>query len=105
MTVSPVVGVTARRLVKGRVTGWQGDGVGERASYLGRVRAAGGLAMILDPQSPVDAVVVRIDALLLTGGPDVAPARYGEAPHDNVYGTDDIVDDFELNLARAALAA
>jgi putative glutamine amidotransferase len=111
---SVLVGVTARRLADGRVTGWHADGVGERASYLGRVRAAGGLPVILDPGLAADApsvddelrrYVERIDAIVLTGGPDVAPKRYGAPAHGEEYGTDDLVDEFELTLARAALDA
>jgi putative glutamine amidotransferase len=111
---SVLVGVTARRLADGRVTGWHADGVGERASYLGRVRAAGGLPVILDPgvasdaQSAADMLrryVERIDAIVLTGGPDVAPKRYDAPAHGKGYGTDDLVDEFELTIARAALDA
>jgi putative glutamine amidotransferase len=106
-SVSPLVGVTARRLKVGRVTGWHADGIGERASYLDRVRAAGGLPMLLDPGEAAEAraIVERVDAILLTGGPDIAPRRYGAPTHHEEYGTDDIVDDFELSLARAALDA
>ncbi|HEY1740021.1 MAG TPA: gamma-glutamyl-gamma-aminobutyrate hydrolase family protein [Acidimicrobiia bacterium] len=107
------MGVTARRLAAGRVTGWHADGVGERSKYLERVRAAGGLPVVLDPAvgtdagaaGEVDKLVARLDAVLLTGGPDVAPACYHEAPHDTVYGTDDVVDGFEFALAHAALRA
>jgi putative glutamine amidotransferase len=59
--------------------------------------------MVLDPQTEPAAVIEHIDALVLTGGPDVAPHRYGATPHDTVYGTDDVVDSFELALARLAL--
>ena len=34
---------------------------------------------ILDPSMPVDEALDGVDGLLLTGGDDVAPARYGEA--------------------------
>ena len=114
---SPLIGVTARRLATGRVSGWHADGVGERVSYLARVRAAGGLPVVLDPhtgdgdgdgdqlRAGVDALVARLDGVVLTGGPDVAPQRYGESPHETVYGTDDVVDAFELELARAAIGA
>ncbi|HEY3832473.1 MAG TPA: gamma-glutamyl-gamma-aminobutyrate hydrolase family protein [Acidimicrobiia bacterium] len=111
-----LVGVTARRLAAGRVTGWHADGVGERSKYLERVRAAGGLPVVLDPAvatepgatlatGAVERLVERLDAVLLTGGPDVAPGCYHEAPHATVYGTDDVVDGFEIALARAALDA
>jgi putative glutamine amidotransferase len=104
----PLVALTARRLATDRVRGWHAPGTGERASYMDRVRAAGGWPVLCDPTSLSDdeamAFVTRFDALLLTGGPDVEPARYGEEPHPSVYGTDTTVDDFELALTRAAIA-
>ena len=103
----PIVGLSARRLAVGRVRGWNGGGIGERDGYFSRVRAAGGLAVLLDPNGGADMeaslLVARLDAVLLTGGPDVEPERYGQEPHDTVYGTDTIVDDFEIALALAAI--
>lgn len=100
------MGLTARRLADGRVRGWQTGGTGERAAYMERVRAAGGLPVLLDADaSDVDGLVGRLDAVVLTGGPDVDPARYGAARHPTVYGLDDAVDDFELALVRRALDA
>ena len=69
--------------------------------------------MVLDPALATDAdatgdverLVERLDAVLLTGGPDVAPDCYNEATHAAVYGTDDVVDGFELALTRAAIDA
>ncbi len=105
----PLVGLTARRLAQGRVSGWQSAGSGERAGYMDRVRAAGGLPVLLDPApgaaGDAEDLVARLDALVLTGGPDVEPSRYGQAAHDSVYGTDAHVDDFETAITRAALAA
>jgi gamma-glutamyl-gamma-aminobutyrate hydrolase PuuD len=43
--------------------------------------------------------------LVLTGGVDVAPALYGEAPHEKVRRTDPARDAFELALLKEALAA
>ena len=34
---------------------------------------------ILDPSMPIDEALAGIGGLLLTGGDDVAPSRYGEA--------------------------
>lgn len=53
--------------------------------YLEGVTLAGGIAMLLPPQ-PVsdqiaDEVLDRLDGLIITGGKDVDPARYGQAPH------------------------
>jgi putative glutamine amidotransferase len=39
---------------------------------------------------------------VLTGGPDVDPARYGQRAHNEVYGIDAVADAFELALTHAA---
>jgi len=54
-------------------------------SYFAAVTRAGGIAVLLPPQ-PVDAgiasaVLDGLDGLIVTGGLDVAPARYGQQPH------------------------
>ena len=63
--------------------------------------------MLLPPQlvGPArEALWGRLDALLLTGGGDVDPARYGQRPHPTVYEVSAARDDLELDLTRRALA-
>ncbi len=53
--------------------------------YFEAVTRAGGIAVLLPPQ-PVDAeiadaVLDGLDGLIITGGKDVEPARYGQEPH------------------------
>jgi putative glutamine amidotransferase len=45
----------------------------------------------------------RVDGLLLSGGPDVDPARYGQERHPETYGVSAVRDDFEVALALAAI--
>ncbi|MFD7992083.1 gamma-glutamyl-gamma-aminobutyrate hydrolase family protein [Streptomyces mexicanus] len=50
--------------------------------------------------------LARFDAVLLPGGGDIAPHRYGAATaHESVYDVDDEQDAFDLEVARRALAA
>jgi putative glutamine amidotransferase len=76
------------------------------AAYIDAVQRAGGVPVLLPPQlvSPArDALWSRLDALLLTGGGDVDPARYGQPPHPTVYEICAARDDLELDLTRRAL--
>lgn len=49
------------------------------------------------------ALVARLDGLVLTGGGDIEPARYGSPPHPLVTEIDPERDDTELHLARGAV--
>jgi len=51
----------------------------------------------------VEEALVAFDGLLLAGGGDIEPARYGARPHPEIYGTDPARDEAELTLVRAAL--
>jgi putative glutamine amidotransferase len=86
----------------------------ERASvhrtYLNAIWLAGGQPVILSPP-PAGAltraldVIERCDALLLTGGGDIDPARYGETPAVDLMAVDPGRDTFELAALDHALAA
>src|SRR5690606_14446750 len=70
---------------------------------------AGGLAALLAPHelddAAADRVIASIDGLVLSGGLDVDPARYGQDRHPTVAVTSEIQDRFETALLRAALRA
>jgi putative glutamine amidotransferase len=78
--------------------------LGER--YLEAVRAGGGMPVILAPVAPesVDTLLSRLDAVVLSGGPDLHPSAYGVLPHPELGPTEPDLDVFELALARAAVA-
>jgi gamma-glutamyl-gamma-aminobutyrate hydrolase PuuD len=94
--------VIGRRL--GRREAWPYAGASALPrGYLEAVARAGGLPVIVDPSGDLEPLLERIDALVLSGGADLEPTRYGEVPHPSVYGADGSVDDTELALTRAAL--
>ncbi|MFF4763040.1 gamma-glutamyl-gamma-aminobutyrate hydrolase family protein [Streptomyces sp. NPDC001292] len=69
---------------------------------------AGGEPVNIHPADPaghdVAARLARFDGVLLPGGGDLAPHRYGAADtHDSVYDVDDLQDAFDLEVARRAL--
>jgi putative glutamine amidotransferase len=74
--------------------------------YEESVRRAGGEPWVLDPAAdrPAD-VVARAAGLLLTGGGDVDPSRYGEAPHPTFAAAEPGRDAYEMELVRRALEA
>ena len=72
---------------------------------------AGGEPLTVDPDAPggVDAAAVGsrlhfIDGVLLPGGGDVDPARYGGEAHPSVYDVDAEQDSFDLAVAEWAFA-
>jgi putative glutamine amidotransferase len=72
-------------------------------AYLDAVTRAGAQPVVVDPEGDLVPLLDRVDALVLTGGPDVDPDFYGEEPDPSVYGIDRAADNAELALARAAI--
>lgn len=72
--------------------------------YPRAVDVAGGIPVVVPPMaaSDLDGLLDRVDGLLLSGGPDLHPSYYGAAPHDCLGPTEPPLDEFELNLLRAA---
>ncbi|MEU5096224.1 gamma-glutamyl-gamma-aminobutyrate hydrolase family protein [Streptomyces sp. NPDC020996] len=69
-------------------------------------RAGGEPATIHPAEDGVEQRLARFDGVLLPGGGDLAPHRYGAADtHDTVYDVDDLQDSFDLQAARHALAS
>ncbi|WP_432092602.1 gamma-glutamyl-gamma-aminobutyrate hydrolase family protein [Streptomyces sp. bgisy100] len=77
------------------------------AGYHRLVQRAGGLAAMLPPDDPAEAeaTVARLDGVVISGGPDVEPARYGAQPHPRTGPPARERDAWELALIEAALAA
>lgn len=108
----PLIAVVGRPLRGGAVKGWAEPATALPSAYFGGVRRAGGLPVLLDPppveSAPLrsdDAVALlrRFDGLVLTGGDDLDPALYHEAPHEKTVGINADSDAFELALLQAAL--
>src|SRR5690348_4508816 len=83
----PVIGITACNKLE---------------DYRQAILHTGGEVRLLDPSQDVEQALAGIDGLLLTGGDDVSPARYGEAPHPSVVTDDPLRDAFEVGLIAAA---
>src|SRR6202011_3679948 len=72
--------------------------------YLRAVEQAGGLPVVLPPLDlhRISPLLDRLSGILLSGGPDLAPASYGRAPHAELGDTEPQLDEFEVQLAREA---
>ena len=76
-------------------------------SYIESIQRAGGMALMLPPDPALvenpDEALDRVDALVLAGGCDVDPARYGQAQHPETVGLVPPRDDFEFALLERAI--
>ncbi|HKH15127.1 MAG TPA: gamma-glutamyl-gamma-aminobutyrate hydrolase family protein [Solirubrobacterales bacterium] len=76
-------------------------------TYPAAVQRAGALALVLPPDESVrdrpDALLDRIDGLLLAGGADVDPSSYGAVPHPETGVVWPERDCFEIALIRRAI--
>jgi putative glutamine amidotransferase len=68
--------------------------------YRQAVLHVGGDVRIVDASMPVAEALADIDGVLLTGGDDVAPSRYGEPAHPAVVEAEPGRDEFELAVVR-----
>jgi putative glutamine amidotransferase len=102
---APLVAIPTYHLGPGKVGNWEGA-YALPEPYVAALVAAGARVALLPPAQPGAAseLLARVDGLLLAGGGDIEPARYGAADHPAQYGTDPDRDELELELATAAVA-
>jgi putative glutamine amidotransferase len=104
--VRPLVALPSRRTET--ASSWRVPAVAVGRTYLDAIVRAGGQPVVLPPidETITDLahVLARFDAVVLPGGPDVDPARYGAAErHPTVRGVDASHDELDLALARTAV--
>jgi putative glutamine amidotransferase len=101
MMGSPLIGVSTSITV-----GAHPERAYVNSSYLHAVQRAGGVPVALPPQLSAAALgrLARgLDGLLLTGGGDMDPSRFGEAPHATLYDVVPARDTVETDAIRIAL--
>ena len=103
VTVYPLIGIPGRRDQSSR-----GFHVfAQNRTYVEAVTKAGGAPVLIPPnldEGALRAIYERLDGLLLAGGGDLNPKRYGEAIHEKCGQSDEARDTVELTLTRWALA-
>lgn len=109
--VKPLIGITTSELRPGQLSTLRRHGepphpeMALGMTYVRAVEAAGGIPVVAPPVSDRDArrLLGRLDGLVLSGGPDLAPAAYGARPHVELGPTEPRLDRFEYAMAREAV--
>ncbi|MYZ11726.1 gamma-glutamyl-gamma-aminobutyrate hydrolase family protein [Streptomyces sp. SID2999] len=103
----PLIGVSTYLEAGARWGVWELEAALLPAAYPRLVSRSGGLAALLPPDDPALApeVVARLDGVVVAGGPDVDPARYGAERSPRCGPPAPERDAWELALIEAALAA
>src|SRR3954471_23510908 len=101
----PVIGLTSYE-EQARWGVWDVPSVLLPSAYVRAVVAAAGVPLLLPPVPEViEAVLPRLDGLILAGGPDIEPSRYGADPLESTRAPRVARDAAELGLVTTALAA
>ena len=75
--------------------------------YADAVQRAGGLPIVIPPTDDVElirATVERSDGMVLLGGGDVSPAKYGQSENARLFGVNEFIDDFEIVAVQHAIS-
>lgn len=105
LSPKPTIGITPSPITDERPHGTF-ERYAMSANYVEAVLAAGAIPLILPLQDGnTSSLLELVDGLLLSGGGDVAPERYGDADiHPKTYGVHPLRDRFELELIDGANA-
>jgi putative glutamine amidotransferase len=100
----PLIAVVAYHLGGDRVARWPEGGYGVPSLYIDALRRAGARAAIVAPgeEGAPEETLEPFDGLLLVGGGDIDPARYGGGTNEHLYGIEPDRDEFEIQLLHAA---
>ena len=99
---APVIGVTTSVNVRDYETPEQAV-VMVPANYPQAIRRAGGIPILLTEGDDVETLLARLDGIIIAGGRDVDPARYGEEPHERTDNLRPEQDNWESALIATAI--
>ncbi len=100
---APVIGISAY-CEQARWGVWETQAVVLPRRYVDRVAAAGGVPVLLPPMPDIAEAVGRLDGLMLSGGGDIDPARYGAEPASEITNVREERDTAEFALLAAAMS-
>lgn len=75
--------------------------------YADAIQRAGGLPVVIPPTNDVDlirATVERCDGMVLLGGGDVSPTKYGQTENTRLFGVNEYIDTFEIAAVQHAIS-
>ena len=101
----PLIAVVGYHLAPGRVTRWPEGGYGVPGPYIDALRRSGARVLLVAPgeANDPDDILAPFDGLVLVGGGDVDPQRYGgDATVGHTYGVEPDRDQLEIDLLLAA---
>ena len=103
MARRPVIGLTTYR-ERAKTLVWDTEFALLHNVYVDAVARAGGIPVLLPPQEHgAGEMAARLDALVLSGGSDIAPERYRQRPDPRTAVVRPWRDDWELRLLDQAL--
>ena len=103
--MTPVIGITTYD-VEARWGAWAAHAALLPFVYVEAVRRSGGRAVLLPPggdDQEASATVAGLDGLLVSGGPDIDPIRYGAARHPQTQPPVTVRDAWDLAVTSHAL--
>ena len=103
--MSPVIGITTYE-DRAVWRGWDARAALLPYVYVDAVRAAGGRPVLLPPggdEREARETVAGLDGLVVSGGPDVDPSRYGAARHPRTQEPVTARDSWDLSVTSGAL--
>lgn len=105
----PLIGLSGRTKRAGEISGFPSGFADVEVdvyvrAYARAVSEAGGLPVHLPGHVNPRELAGRLDGIVLTGGTDLEPARYGAAPATALYPPEPERDAFEVGLAELAAA-
>ena len=99
----PLIGVTCY-FQEISWSGWTAEAILNHATYARALERVDCRAVMLTPDSTDDDLLDRLDGIVISGGADVDPEKYGESAHEETYPAFAPRDDAEIAWVRRAHA-